>query len=729
VATNLALWNDISCSGNANYCSDADYGSFHGLSSAGNLDIFMGNILPNSREPFDFYLRSGTGCNRNQGTVFIDSLNPSQVTGCLVVTLTPFSAFCDQVGPNFTYSWSPGVTAVPPQNQVSVNVSGIYRVTQTSADGCFSSSDSIEVIVLPGPPVPSISDDKGVNTNAFITAPVNVCNPDTVTLQAGAFDNTNTYYWTGPGLPTTGLVDSVVTTTLSGMYTFTVIDASGCEVTNQVFVTFHETFGPYPLKMDVDDSITVCDSTEFVVQLYDSINNPTVSPQCLVIPNVDLITNFTSVPSMPVSITCGTYGFFTPDTTGLYTITANFIRQNYCDTDTIVLTKQVFITVHPSPTINPFSITISGGPYICPGGTLDLHATGAPNYTWFGTGVNGNTDSTVTISFSGLYGVGSVVYDTNSFGCTATYSTSTQILIEDKPQPVVTPASNVICPGDSVLLVSSSFTGNAWEGPNGPIADSGNAIYVSDPGYYYTVVNDSDSCGLVSAAILLTQYTTPSVAALGDTVLCDGDSIIISVQAGSNSIIEWQAPLSGDSTSQVIYSPGTYTVKITSCGIETFASITIYSSQALSTITPGGVLCEDSTVVLSAPSGMASYLWFPGGQTTQNIIISTPGNYVLAVQDSSGCTSVSDTLTIEEIVVPSDIFATAYGFCNGDSLTLSGAPGLAGYLWLPTGDTTPSIVTYQGQFISAKVKRLFWTRKLLFLLPMCGFPEEKRPQL
>jgi gliding motility-associated-like protein len=331
---------------------------------------------------------------------------------------------------------------------------------------------------------------------------------------------------------------------------------------------------------------------------------------------------------------------------------------------------------------------------------LDLHAAGAPNYTWFGTGVNGNTDSTVTISFSGLYGVGSVVYDTNSFGCTATYSTSTQILIEDKPQPVVTPASNVICPGDSVLLVSSSFTGNAWEGPNGPIADSGNAIYVSDPGYYYTVVNDSDSCGLVSAAILLTQYTTPSVAALGDTGLCDGDSIIISVQAGSNSIIEWQAPLSGDSTSQVIYSPGTYTVKITSCGIETFASITIYSSQALSTITPGGVLCEDSTVVLSAPSGMASYLWFPGGQTTQNITISTPGNYVLAVQDSSGCTSVSDTLTIEEIVVPSDILATAYGFCYGDSLTLSGAPGLAGYLWLPTGDTTPSIVTYQPGFFT-----------------------------
>ncbi len=697
VSSNLALWNDISCANNSPYCSDSNYGSFHSMQTAGNLDAVIGRCLPESREPYDFYNRTGgsASCVRDEGTVCIDSLCPTSVTGCNIVTLTPISAFCDGAGPNYTYSWSPGITPIGGTDQVTANVSGTYFVTQTSADGCFSSIDSIEVVIVPSPNTPLISDDKGFNTNNLIPQHIEACDPDTVTVWASGFDTSLTYYWEGPGLPGGGLVDSVFTTSNTGLFIFHVINAMGCEITNQVLISFYDTLPPFPLKMALEDSVTVCDSSSFTVQLYDSVNNPGINPVCLVDPEFSIVTNWAITPTAGISTVCGTYGFFTPTASGWYDVTATFIRINYCFTDTTVLTKTVYVTLNPSPYIPPFNITIQGGPNLCPGDTFQLTATGAPNYLWYGPGVTGSTDSIVDVYTAGLYLVGSVVNDTNSFGCTANYTTTSQIQIYDKQQPTVTAASEVICPGDSVLLSSSSPTGNNWEGPNGPILDSSAYIYVTDPGYYYTIVNDSDSCAIVSNAILLSQYTTPLLVASGDTFICAGDSTTITVQASSTSIIEWQPPLSGNGFTQVIYSAGTYTVKITSCGIETYASITIYSSDALATITPSGVLCQDSSITLSGIPGMVSYLWMPGGETTSSITVSNPGNFTLAIMDTNGCAGLSDTLTIDEISVPASITSVANGFCNGDSLSLMGNSGMTNYLWAPTGDTTQSIITYQ----------------------------------
>src|SRR5690606_13771984 len=112
-----------------------------------------------------------------------------------------------------------------------------------------------------------------------------------------------------------------------------------------------------------------------------------------------------------------------------------------------------------------------------------------------------------------------------------------------------------------------------WEGPNGPLMGNGPSIYVSDPGSYSCIVQDEDSCNLLSNTITLAQYTTPALSVGGDPVICENDSMVISVVANENSIIEWQNPF-GDSTMSVtVYGPGTYTCKITSCGIVSYVSI------------------------------------------------------------------------------------------------------------------------------------------------------------
>ncbi len=696
LAANLGLWTPSSCGISSTYCGDPSYSDFYSMSAAGNKDAFMLNSFDYSREPYDFFKRSGSGCVKDLIPVCIDTSCADTLTACGSVTLNAITSVCTALGPSVNYDWSTGVSGP----SLSVSVSGMYFVTETSSDGCFSSVDSIYALVLPAPPVPVISDDKLVNTNDTVTTEINLCPPDTVQITAGGFDASLTYSWTGPGLGA-GVFDSVINVSVTGTFVFTVIGANGCESVNQVLVRNNVALPPFDLEMKLPDTVLLCTPDPFTAQLYDSVTNSGALPLCMATSAFLVLTAWTVTPACAFTTSCDTYGFFTPTTSGTYTVSATTVRFNNCYSDTFTVSKSVYVDVSPSPVIPPFIVTISGNSSICPGGTVELTASGGPNYSWVGFGIFGSTDSVVTVSAPGNYLVVSSAYDTNSFGCTAELVVNTQIQITPKQQPIIVASSTVICPNDSVLLFCTQSIGNNWEGPNGPIPGGG-SIYVTDPGQYFTVVNDADSCGLVSNTITLFQYTTPELVASGDTFICVGDSTIISVQATNNSTVDWQPPLSGSSLSQVIYTAGTYTCKITSCGIETTASITIHSGSSQASIIGDSVLCADSTIILSGAAGLSSYLWMPGNLTTPSITVGSGGTYVLTIIDSNGCTG-SDTLVVTEITVSASISTVAQGFCPGDSITLTGNPGMKSYLWSPTNDTSQNIVTYQAGSFSLLV--------------------------
>jgi len=692
-STNLALWNNASCNGNSPYCGDPDYGKFYQIGSSGNSDAFILNGFDPNREPYDYYKRTGGGCQRDPVNVCIDTLCPDTITNCNTAVLHPITSFCESAGPVPIFSWSGGQPIAGTPN-VLVNTSGTYFVTQTSGDGCFFTVDSVEVVIESSPNTPLISDDELVNVNALVTQQIDLCHPDSVVITGSGFDPANLYWWTGPGLPAGGVYDSVITATATGVYQFHVQGANGCEIYNQVNVSIYTALPPFDLEIKADDTVSVCDAEAFSVQLYDSVLNPSGAPLCLGDPAYSILTYWTVTPVVPFTTSCGTYAFFNPSTTGTYTISAMLIRENFCVKDTFIVSKTIYVMVNPSPVITPFTDSIVGGPFYCPGDSVQITAMGGPNYVWAGPGVNGLTDSSIYVWLPGTYMVTSSVYDTNIYGCTAQMTVMESIAILEKPQPTITSTNTIICPNDSVALNCDQTDGNFWEGPNGPIS-GGSFIFVTDPGQYYTVVNDSDSCGLVSNTIILEQYTTPMLIPTGDTFICQGDSTIITVQATNNSVIEWQAPLSGSSLTQVIDSAGVYTCKITSCGISTYASITIHSSSVLAQISGKDLICEDSTIVLSGLPGMASYSWAPGNQSTQSISVSNGGTYSLSVVDSTGC-AASDTVTVTEVIVPASISSTALGFCSGDSLVLTGTSGMDNYQWSPNPDTTQQITIYQA---------------------------------
>lgn len=108
----------------------------------------------------------------------------------------------------------------------------------------------------------------------------------------------------------------------------------------------------------------------------------------------------------------------------------------------------------------------------------------------------------------------------------------------------------------------------------------------------------------------------------------------------------------------------------------------------------------NGNVTLNAPDGFTSYLWSPGGATTQSVTINnlTSGNYTYGC-NMSNITAEGDICpafidTTFDFIEPILITVNSPTICFGESVTLSAiSSGNAGqYLWSPGGATTQSII-------------------------------------
>ncbi len=134
-------------------------------------------------------------------------------TSCGDITLTASGA-----GSNGTYLWNGGSNPNMAANTFSS--SGTYIVTVTDANGCTATSS--QAITVSTPPAVSISG----NTTG--------CN--SVTLTASGGGTGGTYAWSGGN----NAGNAVNTFTMSGTYTVTVTNSSGCTATSSATVTVNQ---------------------------------------------------------------------------------------------------------------------------------------------------------------------------------------------------------------------------------------------------------------------------------------------------------------------------------------------------------------------------------------------------------------------------------------------------------------------------------------------------------
>lgn len=684
IAGNLSNWTARDCLGNSPYCNDPDYGQFHGISSTGNLDIIIANCFDPGRQPLDFYLRFGTTCSRPEGDVCVNGGCPDTVKACGPTTLNALTNFCPNIGPMVNYQWSGngGTTS-----SANYGTGGYKSVTVTTVGGCYSYTDSTYLAISPPPASPTITDDAGFNLNSVSPVKIELCDPDTVTVTAGNL-GTNAFFWSGGGLPPNYTQPSFTATT-SGTYFLTVYGIDSCELITNLEIDVVDSLMPVELRISAEDSLELCANQSFQVFVYDSLVNPTGAALCL----SDVQTSWTVSPNVPILENCQTFALVNPTNPGWYVFEATVVRQTLCESDTTILVDSVYIDTLPTPIVLPFNITVTGPNFYCPGDSALLVASGGPSYQWTGPNVNNLTSDSVFAYSDGFYLVTSTVRDTNSFGCIAQYTATGVKQIFQKPQPMIMASSLLLCPNDTVTIsTASSGTTFDWSGPGIISGNNTSSILANVPGSYSVTVNDADSCGLVSNTIPINQYATPSLSAT-NAVLCDGDSVVISVISSDTSLIEWQAPLSGSGISRTVFSAGTYTAKITVCGIITFADIEVLAASSIAVITSSGPLCAGDSITLNAPPGLSNYIWSTSpNDTNSSITVTQPGNFIVTTTDSSMCTQVSDTFRVVETeVVPTLVVNGNTTICVGDSVELVGDTFWASYNWNPTLDTTHSI--------------------------------------
>lgn len=567
------------------------------------------------------------------------------------VTASGNTTFCDGGSVDLTADlngaiWSNGTTA----QSITVDTTGSFSFTATDANGCVSTSNTVDVVVNALPAIPVIQ----------AAGPTTFCAGGSVAL---SITSTDDILWM-PGMETSA---SIIAST-SGNYEVQVTDTNGCSsMSSPITVTVNANpvapvitasastdvceGGSISISSDIGgdlfwsngentQTITVGSASACYDVVFTDVNsctavsnqiciNELAAPVPVVTPAGNV--NICGGSSLAMDVTAAaSYQWSNGDQTQSITVTAAgdyscvVTYANGCSvgSDTTVVN---FFPAATVPVITP-----SGATTFCQGGSVTLTSSAANGYSWSST----ETTQSIDVLVSGTYEVTTV--DAN--GCSAT-SQSVVVTVNPLPQVNITASgATQFCQGGSVTLTSSQSTGNAWS--NG---ETTSAIVVNASGNYSSVVTDSNGCSGTSNVITVTVDTvgTPAITSNGPLSICNGSTVDLTANPGGLSYA-W----SNGSNSQTITvsTAGVYFVTITGAnGCSAVSpSVTVTSGSASTPfIIVGGptIICEGESVVLLS-SSVTGNTWNTG-ETTESIEVTTTGNYFVTVADANGCTATS----------------------------------------------------------------------------------------
>jgi gliding motility-associated-like protein len=106
-------------------------------------------------------------------------------------------------------------------------------------------------------------------------------------------------------------------------------------------------------------------------------------------------------------------------------------------------------------------------------------------------------------------------------------------------------------------------------------------------------------------------------------------------------------------------------------------------------LTDDPVLCEGSSVQLSAANGFVSYQWSTAA-TTPSIMVNDTGSYSVRVEDANGCFKADTVIIAAKQPLPAAFLPTEILFCEYETPILQPTRAFNKYLW-STGAATPAI--------------------------------------
>lgn len=209
----------------------------------------------------------------------------------------------------------------------------------------------------------------------------------------------------------------------------------------------------------------------------------------------------------------------TPVNSGYYVAT----YKDYCDQP---ITDSIWITVNDVPEFKLRNDTM-----ICTGTSVDVsvNAPNAKTYLWN----DGSTQTTRTINKGGKYWV--VAND----GKLCTFTDTINILEVDTPF--------ITLGNDTALCVGQAITLQLKPNHTLCLENNSNALVrtLQDSGKYW--VTTKNICGLATDTIIIKQLQSIPVNLGNDTILCQGEQLLVDAAANSIVSYKWQDGSSGSS--------------------------------------------------------------------------------------------------------------------------------------------------------------------------------------
>jgi gliding motility-associated-like protein len=235
------------------------------------------------------------------------------------------------------------------------------------------------------------------------------------------------------------------------------------------------------------------------------------------------------------------------------------------------------------------------------------------------------------------------------------------------PQPVISPASAQICPGQTVALTASQGLSYTWSPSGSALSCTTCTNTVASPTttstYTLYALNSSGCISTNTVLVTVTPLALPVITPNNATI-CPGQTVTLTASPGNN--FTWSgAGLSCASCSTTIASPSssiTYTVTKDSVGCQSsnFVSVNV-APFPLPVITPANALiCPGEAVTLTGTQGQ-NLVWSNAAGlscTSCSVTIASPASttiYTLTSANAPSNAQCVSTNTVSVVVLPQAI--------------------------------------------------------------------------
>ncbi|MEZ4826987.1 MAG: PKD domain-containing protein [Bacteroidia bacterium] len=267
------------------------------------------------------------------------------------------------------------------------------------------------------------------------------------------------------------------------------------------------------------------------------------------------------------------------------------------------------------------------------------------------------------------------------------------VAISDLPRVNLGP-DTVICTGDTLVLDACLPSANDYQWTSS-VADTFCTKSVVNAGYYVVIVKDT--LGFIARDTIQVSVSSTNVQLPTAQLICPGDTVTLNANNPWANHVWLPGNIPGQTLD--VYQTGVYTAVVTdSFGCVSIDSIAItVDFVPVVDLGPDTTICIGESIVLDAGAANpgTTYLWNFGNATSQTILVTAPGTYIVNLTTIAQCTT-SDTMSLSVQLSPVVNLGPDRIECGVFTLNASNPNGT--FLW-STGATTQSISsTNPGQY-------------------------------